>query len=295
MKRVLITGKNSYVGRAIESRLLGDPASFHVDTVDVKESGWRAMDFSSYDSVFHVEGIAHVPPSSQSDGMYMAVNCDLACEVAEKAASEGVRQFIFMSSAIVYGESTVLSRQDPIDEQTLVAPENAYGRSKVEAERRLRLLSSDDFSVAILRCPMIYGPGCTRGNFPTLVRLAQASPLFPKVKNRRSMLYVENLAELVAGMILRGSAGVFLPQNAEYVSTSELVRLIAERSRRGGVVLTGLLSPLVSLLTHVHPLARKAFGNSFYAQSCGNVGFSYQKYSLEQSIDRIAEADGWLA
>lgn len=89
MKRVLITGKNSYVGRAIESRLLGDPASFHVDTVDVKESGWRAMDFSSYDSVFHVAGIAHVPPSSQSDGMYMAVNCDLACEVAERLLRRG--------------------------------------------------------------------------------------------------------------------------------------------------------------------------------------------------------------
>lgn len=282
------------MGSAVERRLLEEPNSFHVDTIDVKGSAWRAVDFSPYDSVFHVAGIAHVPPSSQSDDIYMAVNCDLACEVAEKAASEGVRQFIFMSSAIVYGDSSVLGRQSPIDGQTLVDPENAYGRSKVEAERRLGLLDGDDFSVAILRCPMIYGPGCTRGNFPTLVRLAQASPLFPKVKNKRSMLYVENLAELVAGMVLKGSAGIFLPQNADYVSTSDLVRLIAEHSPRGGIVLTGALSPLASLLTYVHPMARKAFGNSFYAQSCSNVGFPYQKYSLEQSIDRIAEVDGWL-
>lgn len=292
MKRVLITGKNSYIGTAIEQRLLGEPGMFDVRTVDVRGFDWLEMDFSGYDSVFHVAGIAHVPPSNVQDESYRRVNCDLAVDLALKAKREGVRQFIFMSSSIVYGDSRPFRVQTPIACDTALAPANVYGESKAEAESRLQVLWDNHFAVALLRCPMVYGPSCVRGNFPALVRLAQKAPFFPQIRNKRSMLYVGNLAELVSEIVKQGRGGIFLPQNKECVSTSEVVRIIAEQSGRR-MRFTSLFNPLVEGLTAIHPLARKAFGNLFYEESASDFGFEYQKYSLVQSIEQIAEKDGW--
>lgn len=293
MKKVLITGKGSYVGTAVERRMAEEPDSFSVDVIGTRDGEWRDVDFFSYDSVFHVAGIAHVPSSSQSDDRYMQVNCELAVEVARKAKEAGVGQFIFMSSSIVYGDSTPPGVIAPIDADTPFSPSNAYGLSKAEAERRLSLLASDGFAVALLRCPMIYGPGCSRGNFPSLVKIAQRFPLFPLIENRRSMLYVGNLAELLCEIVQRGCAGTFMPQNGEYVATADLVGLIAEYSGRS-MRYTRLFNPLIGGgLSKVSPLVRKAFGNQFYTQDCSECGFEYRRYTLRDSIAQIAEEDRW--
>lgn len=288
MRRVLITGAGSYVGGKVRERLEMEPEKFLVEELDVQDSSWHEHDFSGYDCVYHVAGIAHVSADPSMKDLYMAVNRDLAIEVGRLAKAAGVRQLIFMSSSIVYGDSDSCDVFRPITKETPVNPSNYYGLSKVEAEIGLMELASPDFHVAILRCPMIYGPGC-KGNFPTLVKMARAMPMFPDIRNRRSMLYVGNLAEFVAKLMASGLGGLYLPQNAEWSSTPEVVRMIAEHKGKAISLATGL-NPIVRLLFGKSQVFKKAFGNLYYKHD--DQEKDYQVTSLDESIELSCEIKG---
>ena len=192
MKKILITGANSFVGTNIEKWLMKEPKSFTIDTVDTMNDAWRQADYTRYDAVFHVAGIAHVDPKPEMAPLYYKVNRDLAVEVAQWAKEHGVKQFIYMSSKIVYHASKSL-KGDVVNEMTQPNPNDFYGDSKLQAEKELNELACDTFKVAIIRPPMIYGPG-NKGNLPRLAWLAQKTPIFPAWHNKRSMLHVFNLA-----------------------------------------------------------------------------------------------------
>ena len=292
MKRVLITGAGSYVGGWVRRRLEQEPERFYVEELDVQDDAWKSFDFSSFDSVFHVAGIAHVSTDPSMEGLYYQVNRDLAVEVGERAKAAGVPQLVFMSSSIVYGDSS--SRDEgPITRETPANPANFYGRSKLEAEEGLQRLADERFGVAILRCPMIYGPGC-KGNFPTLAKIARKLPIFPEVRNKRSVLYVENLAEFVAQVVDRGLSGMFWPQNADYMSTSEAVRLLGE-ALGSSVHVTRVLSPFASLSLRFTEAGRKAFGSLYYDMAISDYGFDYRVYGFEESIARYVNGSGDVA
>lgn len=281
MRRVLITGAGSYVGGRVRERLEREPDRFEVEELDLEDPSWRAFDLSGYDCVYHVAGIAHVSADPGMGPLYMSVNRDLAIEVGRRAKEAGVSQIIFMSSAIVYGDSDPCDVFRPITGETPVDPSNYYGLSKVEAEVGLMELAGPAFRVAILRCPMIYGPGC-KGNFPRLTRLARKSPVFPRIHNRRSMLYVGNLAELVVGLIYKGLGGLFLPQNEEWASTPSLVEALAECQGRR-VRLVPVPGPVADAICRL-PVGRKAFGNLYYARESSQCGIDYQRFSWGDSI-----------
>lgn len=287
MKRVLITGAGSYVGGWVRRRLEREPEHFLVEELDVRGDAWRSFDFSGYDVVYHVAGIAHVSTDPSMEDLYYHVNRDLAIEVGERARSAGVGQFVFMSSSIVYGDSPARD-EGPITADTPANPANSYGKSKLEAEQGLTALANDEFKVAILRCPMIYGPGC-KGNFPTLAKIARIVPLFPKTHNKRSVLYVENLAEFVAQVIDRDFDGTFWPQNRDYMSTSTAVSALANAQDKHVVVL-GILAPLASLACRLTNAGRKAFGWLYYDQALSNYGFDYARIDFVESIRRYVNA-----
>src|SRR5690554_6731837 len=114
MRRVLITGQNSYIGTSVERWLLRDPDKYKVDTIDMKDGSWKEKDFSQYDVVFHVAGIAHIKETSENQDLYYKVNRDLAYETAQKAKEDEVGQFIFLSSMSVYGlENGVIYKDTP--------------------------------------------------------------------------------------------------------------------------------------------------------------------------------------
>lgn len=289
MKRVLITGAGSYVGGWVRKRLEQEPERFYVEELDVQDDAWREFDLSGFDSVFHVAGIAHVSTDPSMEGLYYQVNRDLAVEVGGRAKAAGVRQLVFMSSSIVYGDSS--SRDEgPITRETPANPSNFYGRSKLEAEEGLQRVADKQFGVAVLRCPMIYGPGC-KGNFPTLAKIARKLPVFPEVRNKRSVLYVENLAEFVARVVDRELSGMFWPQNAEYMSTSEAVRLLGE-AQQSPVHVTRVLSPFASLALRFTEAGRKAFGSLYYDMAISDYGFDYRVYGFEESINRYVNGSG---
>ena len=289
MKKILITGAGSYIGTAFEQYLSQWPERYAVDTLDMIGDAWRQADFSGYDAVFHVAGIAHSDNgkiSSEKEKLYYAVNTDLTVETAQKAKAAGVGQFIFMSSAIVYGDSAPIGKNKMIDRDTPVSPANCYGDSKVQAENGILPLNDDAFKVVVLRPPMIYGPG-SKGNYPILSKLARKLPLFPKVANQRSMLYIHHLTEFVRLMIENGEQGIFWPQNAAYSNTTELVRMIATAHGKKMCVIPGLTWAL-KLMSHLTGLVNKAFGSLCYDMSISEYPEDYRSVSLEESI-RITE------
>lgn len=287
MKKVLITGANSYIGTSVENYISEQyPDECQFDTVDMVDGSWREKNFSGYDVVFHVAGIAHSDSckiSEEKAKLYYSVNTDLAVETAKKAKADGVKQFVFMSSAIVYGESSKVGKKKVITRDTPVSPANAYGDSKVQAEKGILPLADNSFKVCILRPPMIYGKGC-KGNYQTLVKFAKKLKFFPYVKNERSMLYIENLCGFVRLMIANEESGVFFPQNSEYTNTSEMVQMIAAAHGRKLHLIHGF-GWAVKFMGLFTKLVKKAFGSLTYKRELSKYKTDYAKYSLQQSIE----------
>lgn len=285
MKKILITGANSYIGISFENYMKQFDDDYKIDTVDMIDGTWREKDFSEYDSVFHVAGIAHSDNgkiSEEKEKLYYSINTDLTIETAKKAKKDGVRQFVFMSSAIVYGDSAPIGKKKIITKDTPVSPANCYGDSKVQAENGIRALGDEKFNVVILRPPMIYGKN-SKGNYPLLAKIALKTPVFPYVKNQRSMLYVENLCEFVRLMITNGESGIFWPQNSEYSNTSELVQIIAKVHGKKLFLIKGF-SFILKLMSYAIGILNKAFGSLQYDQSMSIYKEEYRIINLENSI-----------
>lgn len=275
MKKILITGANSYIGTSLENWLAKEPDRYKVDTVDMKGDTWKEKDFSSFDVVFHVAGIAHIKETKKNQDLYYKVNRDLAFETAKKAKEKGVKQFIFLSSMSVYGVENGV-----IDENTPLKPYSNYGKSKLQAEELIEDLIDDSFKIATLRPPMLYGKGC-KGNYSRLANLIGRTPIFPDIDNNRSMIFIDNLSEFVKLLIDDCSSGLFFPQNAEYVKINEMVRLIAEVQGKK-IWMTKLFNPLLRLLK-VSTL-NKVFGNLVYEKRMSMYKKNYIVYSFNESI-----------
>lgn len=281
MKRVLITGKNSYIGTSLENWLMREPDQYKVGTIDMKDESWKEADFSQYDVVFHVAGIAHVSSDPKMEDMYYKVNRDLTIETAEKAKAEGVKQFIFMSSIIVYGDSS--SSKRVIDRNTVPTPSNFYGNSKLQAEEGIKHLETDDFKIVVLRPPMIYGKG-SKGNYPRLAKMAKKIPVFPDIDNERSMLHIDNLCEFIKVMIDYKETGLYFPQNKEYVKTSKLVRMIAEVHGKK-IMMTRVFNPVLRLMFGTG-IVNKVFGNLVYEKSMSDYDkANYRIRTFKESIE----------
>lgn len=292
MKKVLITGANSYIGVSFENYVREHYSSeLSIDTVDMIDGSWREKDFSSYDIVYHVAGIAHADVGNVRDEVkakYYAINTDIAIETAKKAKMDGVKQFVFMSSAIIYGDSAPYGKKKVITAETEPKPSNFYGDSKWQADKGVRKEADESFTVTVLRPPMIYGKNC-KGNYPALAKMAKKLPVFPDVKNERSMLYIENLCEFLAQVMIRGLGGTYWPQNTEYSRTSELVKLIARASGKK-VFVSKAFNWVVAVASKIpgkiSGLANKAFGNLRYDQNMSHYDFKYQIVDLKESIKR---------
>jgi len=281
MKKLLITGKNSYIGTSLENWLMREPDNYKVDTFDMKDESWKEKNFSQYDVIFHVAGIAHVSSDPKMEDLYYKVNRDLTIETAGKAKVEGVKQFIFMSSIIVYGDSSNSKRV--IDRNTIPTPSNFYGNSKLKAEEGIKNLESDDFKIVVLRPPMIYGKS-SKGNYPRLANLAKKIPFFPDFDNERSMLHIDNLCEFIKVMIDHEESGLFFPQNKEYVNTSELVKTIA-RVNGKKIWMTRWMNGLIRIMFGIG-IVNKVFGNMIYEKSMSDYDKeNYRVRSFSESIE----------
>lgn len=290
MKRVLITGAGSYIGVNVENWLKKTPGLFQVDSVDTFGDNWKQVDYSQYDVVYHVAGIAHVNADPKMEPLYYKVNRDLTIEIARHAKAAGVKQFIFMSSMIVFHESQKLG-EEMLTIDTKPEPNGFYGDSKLQAEVGLKGLECDTFKVCILRPPMIYGPN-SKGNFLRLGWLATKTPVFPAWHNKRSMLYVDNLAECVKQLILLEKAGTYYPQNRELADTVEIAQFFAKRYNHKMCV-SRIFNPFVWLGSFFLQPLNKMFASYYYDPKMSQYDFEYQIVSQVESFEglEVSEAN----
>lgn len=287
MKNILITGAGSYVGESVRKYILAKDSSYQIDAVDTMGDNWKKADYTKYEVVFHVAGIAHVNADLKMEPLYYKVNRDLTIEVAKYAKAAGVKQFIFMSSQIVFHESQSL-KAEVLTAETKPAPNGFYGDSKLQAENGLHELESEEFKVCILRPCMIYGPNA-KGNFPRLAKLACKTPVFPEWHNKRSMLYIDNLAEFVKQAIERELEGTFYPQNRELADTVEIIRFFAKEVGHK-VWITRLFNPFIWLGSFILQPINKMFATYYYDPKMSKMEFDYQLVSFEESLKKVADS-----
>lgn len=279
MKRILITGVDSYIGTSFENWLKEYSDMYKVDTIDMRDDEWKQKPFGSYDVVYHVAAIVHIKENDKEK--YYKVNRDLAIDVARKAKKEGVKQFIFLSTMRVYGMESGY-----IDKNTKLNPKTDYDKSKLEAEKFLSGINDENFKVAIIRPPIVYGKNC-KGNYPRLAKLTTRMLVFPNYNNERSMIFIDNLSEFIRQVIEYKMEGLFFPQNREYVNTSELVQLVSEVHGRH-LKLTKIFNPLVSIGIKLSRTFAKVFGTFVYDKNMDggpDDEFDYETCSFRESIE----------
>lgn len=252
---ILITGAGSFIGSFFKEKNPSDT----ICEVDLLSTDIDDIDFSGYDVVFHVAAIVH-QDESLSDDIYFSVNRDLAVKVAEAAKRNNVKQFLFMSTVKVYGENSTV--EEPWDEATICFPQDAYGKSKLEAESLLLELNSDDFVVSIVRTPVVYGKG-VKGNIARMTNFVKRYYTIPfgGINNKRAMVYIGNLAAMLKCIMDKRCAGIFLANDAETVSTSLFVKtlILAMKKKRFVLVIPTFVQQILKVL--IPKLYQRIFGS----------------------------------
>ncbi|MBR4747970.1 MAG: NAD-dependent epimerase/dehydratase family protein [Abditibacteriota bacterium] len=289
MTRVLITGANSYVGNCIKKWLSDREGSYYVEEVDTIGDAWEAADFSRFDTVVHVAAIVHLKENPSMAGLYDTVNAQLPVRVAEKAKQQGVRHFVFMSTMAVYPANIPFVAPD-----TPEAPSTFYGNSKLKAEKALRELASEAFCVSILRPPMVYGEGC-KGNYTSLEAFSRKCHVFPRIYNKRSMIYIWNLCEFIRRIIdaPKPEAAVYYPQNKEQIGALDILKALWEgRGEKYNLSVVGAWFVSVLMLLPKTGTLKKVFRDSVYERSMSDYfDYEYCIYSFDESIKSILAAE----
>jgi nucleoside-diphosphate-sugar epimerase len=214
--KIVVTGANGFVGKRFMEYNQG---KFQLQALSLRSNQLSSFDFAVVDAIVHLAGKAH-DMRSTNDQEYFNINFELTKKLADKAKAQGVPHFLYISSVKVYGDED----RELLDEESTCIPGDAYGKSKLEAEKYLKSIENNQFKVAIVRPPLVYGPG-VKGNMNRMLKLANSNlPLpFAKTRNRRSMVFLDNLIELLNRIVLTGSRGTFVAGDERAVSTEELI------------------------------------------------------------------------
>lgn len=282
MKKVLVIGEKSYLSLKFQDHVMNFKNKLIFEVISARNGEWEKQNFEEFDSVIFFAGIAHVKESKIDKSLYYKVNCELAYKVAEKASNDSVRHFVYISSMSVYGNNVY-----KITSETIENPSTEYGKSKLKAEKLLSELENKDFKIAIVRPPMVYGYDSI-GNYQKLSKLNKLLRIFPDTKNKRSMIYIENLNEFLLQIILREKNGVMHPQNKEYVCTTDLYKKISQYNERK-VFFIPFKKKIISLL-RVNVL-NKLFGDLYYEKNLSEFEFKYHIVDFDKSIQK-SEGEG---
>jgi UDP-glucose 4-epimerase len=258
---VLVTGATGFVGRyllpvleqqgwtvrAAVRRPSGLQNEVVIDSIG-HENDWQAA-LAGVDAVVHLAARVHHPNDRDAEKLYRDLNVDGTLQLARSATAAGVKQFVFASTALVYGRNN--DGRPPFSENDELTPHSPYGRSKVEAEAGLKSLAQGHaMGVTVVRPPLVYGAGA-KGNFALLVKAAKLGmPLpFAAIRNRRAFISVQNLSSFIASRLSApgGRYEIFLVADEEQVSTPEFFRRLA-KAGGGKARLVPAPAPLLSAL-----------------------------------------------
>ncbi len=285
MVKVLITGADSFVG----TNYIKYSQNKEVDEISLIDNQPEEIEFSSYDVVLHLVAIVHqLKTISEKD--YFKVNKGFCLRTAEEAKKAGVKQFVFLSTVKVYGEFNPES--GPWTENSKCYPEDSYGKSKYEAETELRKLEDNDFTVSIIRTPLVYGKN-VRANMLSIMKLVDRMRILPfgNVNNKRSFTYTKNLIGFIDRIIEKRTSGVFIAMDSKPLSTTELVKLIAKYLDKK-VILFNIPVPLINFGKIIIPRIFDRLYGSFEmenSQTLKQLDFVPQ-YSNEEGIREMVTA-----
>lgn len=283
--RVLIVGKNSYIGNHIDQWLKSKYTD--VEQLDVLTSDWKIFDYSLFDAIVHVAGIVHRPNCRDWD-LYKSVNCDMPIEIASMAKKQGVKTYIYFSTMGVYDAKKSLDGF-VINHQTSMLDEgnSMYGKSKLMAENGLNELQDENFNIAIVRPPSVYGRNCKGGYITGFKNIAAKLPLIPNAYNnaRQSFIYIDNLCECVRLILENSLSGVFCPQDDEIPNANRLLEVICngigKKYRQSNIL--GILLRMFSFI----PLVNKAYGGISYSRELSDIsGINYIVVTFEEGMRR---------
>jgi UDP-glucose 4-epimerase len=259
MIKVLIIGANSYIGTKFKEYVYNVTMyNLEIDMVSASNGDWKKMNFSEYDTILHLSAIVHKKEKKSMMDLYKKVNYELAVDAAKKAKGSGVGQFIFMSTAAVYGNINGCIMKD-----TKTNPVTLYGKTKLAAEDEIMKLNDSTYHVAIVRPPMVYGKGC-KGNYKRLIKLAKFTPLFPAYHNIRSVIHIDVLSKYILELIINKGKGYLHPQDDEYMDVCEMVKMIREEAGKKTILVSSMNRVIKYLVKYnINPFY-KIFGNLYY-------------------------------
>lgn len=268
--RILIIGPNSYIAQNFIKLVDERCPDWKVDTLSVRDNGWKTYDYSPYDSVLYCAACVHKKESPQLAETCRRLNCDIPGEIAQLLWSQApASQFIFLSTMAVFGLEGRVGKTVCIDSATPLSPKTMYAKTKLAGEEKLCAASQVPLhwgeprrALAIFRPPMVYGADCP-GNYQRLKAFVLTFRIFPTLRNRRSMIHIDTLTDRLLNCVIQRQAGTFHPREASDICTADLVRDIAAEANRP-VYFCPLLNPLVRLGALFHPAFHKVWGGLVY-------------------------------
>ena len=218
--KLLLTGSSGFIGSYFINHF---DKKFGIVTFSFLKDNLDTLDLTKVDAIIHLSALVHQMGGASKEE-YEKVNVTQTLNLAKKAKESGVKHFVFMSTVKVYGEETT----NTYKEDTICKPEDDYGKSKLKAENALLQMEDDAFKVSIVRTPIVYGYG-VKANIKNLVNMVSKISVLPfgEMNNRRSLVYIGNLTHLIKEIIQQHQSGIFLASDDEALSTTKLIKYIA--------------------------------------------------------------------
>ncbi len=281
---ILLTGGNGFIGSYFQNNY-GDV--YNISTFSFRNDDINKLDLKNIDTIVHLSALVHQMGGASKEA-YFEINVNNTLELAKKAKKANVKQFVFMSSVKVYGEES----NTPYTETTKCEPQDDYGLSKLAAENKLKDMEDTNFTISILRTPIVYGYG-VKANIANLINLVNKVPILPfsNIQNRRSMVYIGNLCHLLDTIIRQQSSGIFLAADDQALSTSKFISMISKASNKNNYLIK------IPFFESLLKLAKPSFHKRLYESLEINNQASKTKlnfkniYTTEEGINHMIHGE----
>lgn len=233
-KTLMITGASGFIGSNFIERYKDKYNIIPMDLLKVKP---EEIDFNGVDTVLHLAALVHQMQGAPRE-KYFEVNTELTKKVAEEAKKQGVKHFVFYSTVAVYGTHGEIYKKLVLDKNSKVNPKTPYAESKWQAEEILRELEDNNFKLAILRPPMVYGKNCP-GNMKRLEKLVDILPILPfnYDENKRTLVEINKLLEITDEVVEKEILGIIIPKDDKDISIKEIVEKIMKEKNKKKILI----------------------------------------------------------
>lgn len=281
MKKILIVGSSSYIGNNIFGHFNEKKTKYIIESISLRNNTWKNHELSKYDHIIYLVGLAHSKGKNGNKDNYYKINYELTKEFVNECKKQSVNNIIYFSTMSVFGDV-----RGEINENTPIHPNNHYGKSKLLAENYIvKNFENSDTIIQIIRPPMVYGYK-SPGNYSLLSGMVKKVPFFPKYKNKRSMIDINNLCLFIEELINKDLRAIYYhPQNSYYINTSLLVEEIVKISGKKVIFIN--INKIIMEKLFFFNVFKKLFDDLYYSSDFSDIkNFTYNEVGFEESINK---------